>query len=144
MRIFLAGIMQGSHLAAVIHNQDYRQRLRQLLETHLPQARVYDPFADHGNSLSYDDRRGREVFFEHNKMCGEVDVVLAFIPEASMGTAIEMWEAFRHDRIVVSVSPLVHNWAVRFLSDIIYTSEADLEAEVTSGQFAERLCALQA
>ena len=36
------------------------------------------------------------MFERHNDMCREVDVVIAFVPEASMGTAIEMWEAYQH------------------------------------------------
>ena len=39
MRFFLAGIMQGSHLAATIHNQDYRQRIKQLLRDTFPMRR---------------------------------------------------------------------------------------------------------
>ena len=100
-----------------------------------PVSKIYDPLADHADSLEYDDARGREVFFKHNRMCGEVDVVLAFVPEASMGTAIEMWEAHRHGRCVVSVSPLVHNWAIRFLSHVCYRDEAELESALANGDF---------
>ncbi|MBS0209163.1 MAG: hypothetical protein JSS27_09435 [Planctomycetes bacterium] len=139
MRIFLAGIMQGSHLGAILHNQDYRPRLKELLRTHLPKADLYDPLADHADSLDYDADRGRKVFLHHNQMCGQVDVVVAFVPEASMGTAIEIWEAHRHGRVVVTVSPLVHNWAVKFLSDILYPTEAEFESELASGRLAERL-----
>ena len=78
MKIFLAGIMQGSHRAAILHEQDYRARLKQMLASHLPEAEVYDPLEDHGDSINYDDQTGREVFFRHNRMCREVDVVLAF------------------------------------------------------------------
>jgi hypothetical protein len=135
MRIFLAGIMQGSHLGSVLHAQDYRTRIKELLARYLPDAEVYDPLADHADSLEYDYERGREVFLRHNWMCGEVDVVLAFLPEASMGTAIEMWEAHRHGRCVVSVSPLVHNWAIRFLSDVRYRDESELESAMANGDF---------
>lgn len=139
MKFFLAGIMQGSHRGAVLHDQDYRGRLRDLLQKHLPGADVYDPLADHGQSLGYGEAKGRQVFFHHNRMCGETDVLLAFVPEATMGTAIEMWEAYRHGRIVVCISPLVHNWAVKFLSHLVYGEVAALEADVASGQFAQRL-----
>jgi hypothetical protein len=143
MRFFLAGIMQGSHLGAVLHNQDYRARLKRLLVEHLPGAEVYDPLADHSNSLAYDDDYGRSVFFHHNRMCGEVDVVVAFVPEATMGTAIEMWEAHQHGRIVVTVSPLKHNWAVKFLSHVLYERVEDLEDEVATGQFARRIAEIR-
>ena len=139
MRFFLAGIMQGSHLAATLHNQDYRRRLKQLLADHLPGAEVYDPLADHSDSLNYDDQRGRDVFFHHNRLCREVDVVLAFVPEASMGTAIEMWEAHRHGRAVITVSPMKHNWAVKFLSHELYADLDELEAALASGRLAARL-----
>lgn len=139
MRIFLAGIMQGSLREPTLHSQDYRARLRELLAEHVPGVEIYDPLSDHRDSLGYTELRGREVFFQHNRMCREVDVLLAFVPEASMGTAIEMWEAHRHERLVVSISPLEHNWAVKFLSHHRYRDLAEFEAEVVSGRFAERL-----
>ena len=143
MRIFLAGIMQGSHRMAVLHDQQYRGRLRELLVAHLPEADVYDPLADHPKSLEYGDDKGRDVFFFHNRLCREVDVVLAFVPEATMGTAIEMWEAHTHGRLVVTISPLTHNWAVRFLSNIVYASEEQFEVELISGALARRIAELQ-
>jgi hypothetical protein len=143
MRIFLAGIMQGSHLGAVLHNQDYRGRLRSLLAEHLPAADIYDPLTDHANSLAYDDQQGRSVFFDHNRLCRQVDLVLAFVPEASMGTAIEMWEAYQHGRAVMTISPLKHNWAVKFLSHEIYADVAEFESALVSGRLARRLSQIQ-
>ena len=131
--------MQGSHLAATLHNQGYRGRIEQLLKTHFPQAEIYDPLADHSDSLGYDDQRGRAVFFHHTRLCGEVDVVLAFVPEASMGTAIEMWEAHQHGRAVIAVSPMKHNWAVKFLSHELYADLDELELAIRSGELAARL-----
>jgi hypothetical protein len=141
MRFFLAGIMQGSHLDPVLHNQDYRTRLQQLLTVHFPQAHIYDPLSDHSNSLDYDEERGRTVFFHHNRMCREVDVVLAFVPAASMGTAIEMWEAHQHGRTVITISPLVHNWAVKFLSDVVFPDVQAFEAALADGQIAKLVAA---
>jgi hypothetical protein len=134
MRIFLAGLMQGSHLALVVHNQDWRAQLRELLSTHLPDAKVYDPWDDHSNSVDYDDVRGKQVFLHHNQLCREVDCVLAFVPQASMGTAIEMWEGHQAGRAVIAVSPLIHNWAVKFLSDAVYPDVAAFEAALADGR----------
>lgn len=139
MRFFLAGIMQGSHLGAAIHNQDYRSRLKGLLAEHFPLAEIYDPLADHANSLDYDDELGRRVFLHHNRLCREVDVVLAFVPEATMGTAIEMWEAYSAGRAVVTISPLKHNWAVRFLSHELYADVEEFESALVEGRLAARL-----
>ncbi len=137
MRFFLAGIMQGSHADASLHDQDYRPRLRTLLAEHFPDADIYDPLADHANSLDYEDDKARAVFYRHNRLCREVDVVVAFVPQASMGTAIEMWEAHEHGRgVVVSISPLSHNWAVRFCSHFVYPDFAAFERELKSGKLA--------
>ena len=75
----------------------------------------------------------------HDVRPEEVDVALAVEPEASMGTAIEMWEAYQAWRTVVAIRPLVHNWAVKFLSHEMYTDLAAFEAALTDGSFARRL-----
>ena len=144
MRFFLAGIMQGSHKTALLHPQGYRARIAELLRAHFPQAEIYDPLADHTDSLGYDDQRGREVFHHHIDLCREFDVVLAFVPEASMGTAIEMWEAFQHGRTVITISPLTHNWAVKFLSHAIYSDVESFEAALADGSLTRRIAEVQA
>lgn len=136
MRIFIAGIMQGSHAAAKVHPQDYRAKLTELLGVHFPHAEIYDPRAKHRGSLGYDELTGRDVFFRHNFMCREVDLLLAFVPEASMGTAIEMWEAYQHGATVVTISPLEHNWAIRFLSHARYHDLAAFQQGLENGEVA--------
>jgi len=139
MRFFIAGIMQGSHAVNHMHDQDYRRRIAQLLEEHFPGVEIYDPLAKHKNSLDYDKLTGREVFFRHNLMCREVDVLIAFLPEASMGTAIEMWEAHQHGAVIFSISPMKHNWAVKFLSHGLYCNEAEFIAALGRGEVASKI-----
>jgi hypothetical protein len=139
MRIFLAGIMQGSHTEAVLHEQDYRARIKELIAMHLPDAEVYDPLSDHAKSLEYGERKGRDVFFHHNLMCREVDVLLAFVPSASMGTAIEMWEAYRNNAAVVTISPLKLNWAVKFLSHVLYADMEEFSAALEDGSLRKKI-----
>jgi hypothetical protein len=136
--------MQGSHRDPLLHDQSYRTHLRQLFAEYLPTAQVYDPLADHANSLEYDDQQGRQVFFHHVDMCTDSDLVLAFLPAASMGTAIEMWAAHQAGRVVVSVTPLEHNWVVRFLSDHVYPSLESFEQALVDGSFARRAADLVA
>ena len=144
MRVFLAGIMQGSHKTALLHPQGYRTRIAELLKNYFPQAEVYDPLADHQASLDYDDDQGKSVFLHHNQMCGEVDLLIAFVPEASMGTAIEMWEAWRNGRIVFTISPLAHNWTIRFCSHAVFPDIASFESEVCCGALRTRLAEIRA
>lgn len=120
MRFFIAGIMQGSHTAKAVHDQVYREHVGDLLAQYFPGADVYDPRAKHRNSIEYADLTGREVFFRHNAMCREVDALVAVLPSASMGTAIEMWEAYQAGAAVITISPMEHNWVVRFLSHAVY------------------------
>ncbi len=143
MRFFLAGIMQGSHTGAVLHDQDYREHIKRLLRAHFPDAEVYDPLADHNDSIAYDEPTGRRVFFRHNRMCRQIDVLLAFLPEASMGTAIEMWEAYQHGAAVITISPMEHNWAVKFLSHELYADVEEFQAALESGRLARRIAEIR-
>ncbi len=136
MRFFVAGIMQGSKATKGIHSQDYRREICALIRQHFPQADIYDPLAEHRNSLEYDAAFGKEVFLRHNRMCRQVDVLVAYVPEASMGTAIEMWEAYQHGAVVISISPLRTNWTIRFLSHAIYDDLQQFAAALRSGEVA--------
>ena len=143
MRFFLAGIMQGSHTELAVHDQEYRERIKGLIGTHFPEADVYDPRADHSESIGYDEATGRGVFFRHNAMCRDVDVLVAFLPEASMGTAIEMWEGYQHGAAVITISPMTHNWAVKFLSHELYTGVDQFQSALQSGRLAQRIAQIR-
>ncbi len=138
-RAFLAGVMQGSMVEKGLVGQDYRAQIKSLFQQYLPEVDLYDPLADHKNSLDYDRRTGRDVFFHHNKMCQTVDLLVAYLPQASMGTAIEMWEAYQHGAIVVSISPMKHNWVVKFLSHRIYPDLEAFAAAVAGGEIRDLL-----
>jgi hypothetical protein len=133
MKVFLAGIMQGSILGGEIHDQGYRNQIRSLVRNCLPGAEIVDPLELHPNSPSYDDERGRETFFGLCEMAGRVDLLIAYLPEASMGTAVEMWQAYRHGVPVISLSSMVQNWVVRFLSDRVCYSLEELEMVLRQG-----------
>lgn len=140
-KVFLAGVMQGSMVQKGLVSQNYRVELKKLLQQHLPEAEIYDPLEDHKNSLEYDGRTGREVFFYHNRLCRQVDLLIAYLPEASMGTAIEMWEAYQHGAVVLSISPMTHNWVVKFLSHRIYPTLAAFEAALQQDEIRPLLLA---
>jgi hypothetical protein len=134
MQFLIAGIIQGSIEKLEIHSQDYRIRIREMLKNHFPEAEVFCPVEHHPTSLYYSFEKGQRTFFHLMARAGEADVLVAFLPEASMGTAIEMWEAFQQGRVVLAVSPLRENWAVKFLTDAVLDSLEDLEAFITSGK----------
>ena len=45
--------------------------------------------------------------------------VVAYLPEASMGSAIEMWEAKKAGAKVIAITGLKHNWVVRYTADLM-------------------------
>jgi nucleoside 2-deoxyribosyltransferase len=124
-KIFIAGVIQGSHQDKSIHSQDYRQELRTLLASAFPNAEIYDPFEGHENSIEYDDIQGRTTFLSGIKAVLESDLVIAYLPHASLGTAIEVWESYRKGIPVWTISPMKTNWVVRFCSDIVFENIDD-------------------
>jgi hypothetical protein len=127
MRVFLCGIIQGSRPDLSVHKQSYREVLRGLVERCLPGAEVYCPVSRHPESPSYDDPLACEVLEESVEAAKVSDLLIAYLPEASMGSAIEMWEAKRAGVEVVSVTPLKDNWVVRYASDVILESLDEVE-----------------
>ena len=138
LRFFIAGIIQGS-LPDTTHPQDYRKDIANLLTAAFPGAEVFDPVAEYPDSIGYDDARASAAFFDLMDRAGKCDVLIAFVPEASMGTAIELWNAHNAGSLVVCVSGLVRNWVVRYLSDIVAADLAELEAMIRQGALAQAI-----
>ena len=106
---------------------------------HFQESEVYDPLSGNETSLEYDDETARATFVGHNQMCREVDVVVAYVPEASMGTAIEIWEAHSHGKVVISISPLDRNWVIRLCSHYVCPDLAAFEAALDSQQIQQTI-----
>jgi hypothetical protein len=135
MKIFIAGIMQGSRRDTGVDDQGYRERIAAAIRAQMPEAEIVDPWAMHPTSPTYDDATGRRVLIELSKTAGTVDVLVAYVPQASMGTAIEMWEAHSAHARIVTISPLAENWVVKFLSNKVCTSLDEFLRFVESGEF---------
>ncbi|HIN95163.1 MAG TPA: hypothetical protein EYN03_05915 [Planctomycetes bacterium] len=139
MRFFLAGIMQGSNRGDTLEEQDYRGQLTKLLNEYFQGSEIYDPLQGNEGSLGYNDETARATFVGHNQMCREVDVVVAYVPEASMGTAIEIWEAYSHGKVVISISPLARNWVIRLCSHYVCEDLDAFEAALSSQQIQQTI-----
>lgn len=135
MRFFLAGIIQGSK-ARGIHAQDYRRRIKAALQEAFPHDEVFCPIEHHPNSVRYGQSIAQSTFFQLMSAAAQADAVVAYLPEASMGTAIETWEAYRAGKRIVCISPLRKNWVVQFLSHQVYDSLEDFEAAAADGRLA--------
>jgi hypothetical protein len=133
MRIFIAGVMQGSRADHRVGAQHYRQVITQLLQDNLGEIEILDPWALHPNSERYDSELARETFMGMSALAGQVDLLVAYLPEASMGTAIEMWEAHRNGVPILTISPMKANWVVKLLSSQVFPTLESFKAYVTRG-----------
>jgi hypothetical protein len=133
MQVFLAGIIQGSLADPTIHAQGWRGPVTELLAAHLPEADVYDHFAKHPGGIDYDLPRIRATLAEGNAACAASEVVICWLPEASMGTANEMLLAHEAGRLVLTITPMAPNWVIRAYSDLIFADMAAFEAFVRAG-----------
>lgn len=127
MTFFIAGVIQGSSKNRDLRDQGYRKRLTDLLAKAFPEAEIISPYDLHPNSIDYGLEEGKATFLEMVGRAVECDVVIAFLPEASLGTAIEMWESYRAGVPIWTISPMKENWVIRFFSQRIFSSMADFE-----------------
>ncbi|MFN2165279.1 MAG: hypothetical protein ACK2U9_03350 [Anaerolineae bacterium] len=125
MKVFIAGIMQGSRLDREIDDQSYRTRIADAVLTQYPTAEIVDPNELHPEGVSYGDQQARTTLLALAGLAGQSDLLVAYAPHASMGTAIEMWQAFQAGAVILAISPMAENWVVKHLSDAVF---ADLEA----------------
>lgn len=137
MKVFLAGIIQGSLSEAVIHSQDWREPIRRSLESHVSGCEVYCHFSRHPNSIAYDLPKIRDTLAQGNRLAADCDLLVAYVPSASMGTAIEMYEAARNGAVVLTISPMAPNWVIRAYSDRIFPTITEFEQFVASQELSD-------
>ena len=125
MQVFIAGVMQGSRQGVAIAPQDYRERIAALLKAHVPGVEIWDPNRLHPDGVSYGREKAKQTLVEMAELAARADCLVAYVPEASMGTAIEMWQAYRAGVPVYTISPLTENWVIFSLSTKVFP---DLDA----------------
>lgn len=137
MKIFLAGIIQGSLAEATIHDQDWRVPIKRIIARRLPEASVYCHYSHHPNSITYELPLICQTLAQGICEAALSDLVVAYVPSASMGTAVEIYEAFRHGAVVLTITPLAANWVLRAYSDRIFATVEQLDAFLASGELAD-------
>jgi len=133
MKVFVGGIMQGSRRGSGIDDQDYRQAIAEAVVGRYPGAEIVDPNELHPDGVDYDDEQARKTLLELLDLAAQADLVVAYAPQASMGTAIEMWQGFQAGAPVVTISPMTANWVVRFVSSVVLPDLAAFRAWLAAG-----------
>jgi hypothetical protein len=119
MRVFIGGVMQGSRYDGM-EDQSYRSQIAAAVRARWPDVQIIDPLLLHPNSVAYDDAAARETLFAMADLAGASDVVIVYLPEASMGTAIEMYMAYQRGISVLAITPMAENWVVRAMARRIF------------------------
>ena len=133
VRVFIAGIMQGSRSDGGIDAQDYRREIARIVRRHVSGVEVLDPLELHPDSVGYSPEQAKQTLLELIELAGRADVLVAYVPSASMGTAIEMWNAYQRGVRIYTISPLAGNWVVRSLSERVFPDIGAFAAFVAGG-----------
>ena len=116
-RIFIAGIIQGSRRDLDVHDQTYRYTIKNILMEKFPSSNLFCPVEDHPDSPLYDDEKAKTVFSQHLDILRQSHGLVVYLPEASLGCGIEMWESYHQKIVTITISPMTTNWVVRLFSD---------------------------
>jgi len=134
VRVFIAGVMQASSLSRGVVDQRYRAEIRALLLARWPELDVVDPFELHPNSVEYRDDEAKETLFRMIELARSSDLMIAYAPVASMGTALEMYAAYLQQVPVWTISPMADNWVVRVLSTRVFPDLATFSDFVAAAE----------
>jgi hypothetical protein len=127
MQVFVAGIMQGSLHEMSVHDQNYREQIAAIVRRRYRDVEIVDPAALHPDSVSYRRDQAVTTFLDSLDRAAAADLLVAYLPEASMGTALEVWRAYEAGKPVFVISPMLSNWmlwatATHILTDIDHFS----------------------
>lgn len=139
LRVFIAGVMQANRHDTQMESQDYRLRLSEVLRRHIPSVQLIDPWAENPNSLSYSEEQARHTFLTMTHKASEADLLIAYLPLPSMGTAMEMWQAYQANTYIIAVTPFVHHWAIRFTANEILPDLDSLFGLLENGRFLQEI-----
>jgi len=153
-RYFLSGVMGGSgagtssELGLRMESQDYRSQIRSAILGADPNAVIIDPlqlgaeraaewFTQDDPSPWQDDAHVRQMLSEVVAAAAASDVVISYLPSASMGSALELQAAHSAGKMVLAIAPnnMRSNWVVRSCSSMIFDSISEvasfLQAEIS-------------
>jgi hypothetical protein len=106
-----------------VHDQGYRDQIAAIVHRHHPEVEISDPAKLHPNSVEYTRERAVATFLESLDRAASAAVLVAYLPQASLGTALEIWHAHNAGKPVFVISPMANNWmlwatATQIFSDI--------------------------
>jgi hypothetical protein len=137
--------------------EDEVERIKAALKEKFPYAVIFDPWdvyiKDRKHIFSKTKEpgrtRGKEVYRRGLEIAGVADVVVAYLPRRSMGSADEIAAASRNGKLVLCISPpqspkgdRVNNWTVishTIYEDNIYDSVKAFVEDVRKGAILSKI-----
>ena len=140
MKLFISGVMQGSIQGTGIQKQDYRHRITTIIQKYHPTVEIVDPIKLFPDSVAFGEEKAKETLVKLVDIATNADLVVAYLPEASMGSAMEMLRAYDKGKPIVTITPMQKNWFILAMSNVIvpsfeafedWVSKTNLEAWVS-------------
>lgn len=148
---FLSGVMQGAKADGEgvegTVNQDYRSQIKAAVLAADESAVIVEPWDLVGavcaelyppgtpqSAMFGDDGHVRRAFGVCVDAAAAADAVISYLPEASMGSAVELHAAHAAGRKILVVAPgsMRGNWVVRSYSDRVFASIDELGASLAA------------
>lgn len=131
--------MQGSIREMAVHDQAYRDQIAAIVRRHHPDVEIVDPAKLHPGSTAYTRQRAIETFRDSLQRAAAADALIAYLPEASMGTALEIWHAHQAGKPVFVISPLLSNWMLWATATRVFPNIEAFSAFVAGGHLKRYL-----
>lgn len=127
LSFYLSGTMQGSKKDTSITEQDYRQILREIILKTYPSSEIICPRDLFQNVSPNDTETIKLIIPKCVEVSRNCDIVIAYLPEASMGSAVELWEAHKNSKTVLVITTMRHNAMILSIADKIFNDFSDLD-----------------
>lgn len=164
MKIFISGIMQGGAKEMKVSDQSYREGITKILLEYYEDAQIIDPLdfmvtrfgqkqgelfslfqnlnsqnVIYKESLPIEALEVTNAFNEIMDLVISSDILIAFLGEkTSMGTAMEIWQAYKNRIPIITITSLKHNLSILSTSTLICETLDDFK-EVISSQDIRKL-----
>lgn len=152
--VFLAGTIQGTNRGAKIVDQDYRRVIRDLFNQYYPLIKIYNPleimYEKYGHkvnslglliselskeSIIFPDKinpqllETTQTFHDLLNLVSTSDLLVAFLPnhEPSMGTAMEILQAYRNNKTIIAITDMNQNLAILATSTVVVSNLNEFE-----------------
>ncbi|CAE8726062.1 unnamed protein product, partial [Polarella glacialis] len=115
-RYFISGVMIGSKHKLVEVEKDLHNQVKAFAES---------------KGISLDDLNLKDSLVaaaldEIVAIIPSCHVIISNLPEASMGSAVELWEAKRSGLLIFTVSPMTSNWTIRVQALVVHSAPSRL------------------